>query len=66
MPVADLIGSFLGSRVLIVPEKQFLYCLGNTKDLRLSILCYFVKIKVFHQGILSIDREKHKQGGFKC
>ena len=30
---------FLSSRASILREKQLLYYLGNTKDLRLSILC---------------------------
>ena len=35
MPVAVLIGKFLDSIALILQEKQFLYCLVNTNDLRL-------------------------------
>ena len=38
MPIAVMIGSFLGTRTLILREKQFLYSLANTENLRLSIL----------------------------
>ena len=44
--MAVLIGWFLGTRALILREKQFLYCLTNTKDLRLSILWTCVSVSV--------------------
>ena len=33
MPIAVLTGWFLGTRTLIFLEKQFLYCLANTKEI---------------------------------
>ena len=36
--MTGLIGYFQGTRVLLLREKGFLYCLANTKDLRLSIM----------------------------
>ena len=49
MIMAVLFGYFLGSRALILREKQFLYCLGNTKDRCSFILC--VKLSFKHRGV---------------
>ena len=41
-------------RALILREKEILYCLANTKDLRLSVLCHqstygnYYAIQIFH------------------